>query len=108
MSWIAMDDLLGAIHHAMVTPSLAGPVNAVSPEPARNAEFTETLGRVLRRPTVAPLPAFAARLALGEMADALLLASTKVHPARLLASGYTFRHPVLERALRHLLGRTEA
>jgi uncharacterized protein (TIGR01777 family) len=106
MSWIALDDAVGALHHALVTESLAGPVNAVAPSPATNAEFTRELARVLRRPAIVPLPAFAARLAFGEMADALLLASQRVMPGRLLASGYAFRFPGLEGALRHLLGRT--
>ncbi len=105
MSWIAMDDLLGVIHHLLDRDDLAGSVNAVSPEPVTNAVFTRTLGRVLGRPTVAPAPAFALRLALGEMADATLLASTRVRPERLLATGYRFRFPTLEGALRHVLGK---
>jgi hypothetical protein len=108
MSWIALDDVIGAIHHALVTESLEGPVNAVSPEAATNEQFTKALGRVLGRPTIAPLPAFVARIAFGEMADALLLASTRVKPERLLASGYRFRYPGLEGALRHLLGKPAA
>ncbi len=103
-SWISLDDVVGAIHHALMSETLAGPVNAVAPRPVTNREFTKTLGRVLSRPTLLPLPGFAARLALGEMADALLLSSTRVEPARLLASGYTFRQPELEGALRHCLG----
>lgn len=105
MSWITLDDVLGGIEHALLTPTLKGPVNTVAPHPGTNAEFTETLGRVLGRPTLFPMPAFAARLAFGEVADALLLASQRVEPARLLASGYRFRHPDLEPALRFLLGR---
>lgn len=104
-SWIALDDVAGACLHVLTHPELTGPVNAVSPHPATNREFTQTLGRVLRRPTVFPLPGFAARLALGEMAEALLLASARVVPQRLLSSGYEFRYPDLEAALRHLLGR---
>ncbi|MCA9123802.1 MAG: TIGR01777 family oxidoreductase [Planctomycetales bacterium] len=104
-SWISIDDAAGAIHHALMTDSLSGPVNAVSPNPVTNAEFTKSLGRVLRRPTVVPMPAFAARLALGEMADALLLASTRVLPTELNRTGYEFRQPTLEVALRHLLGK---
>lgn len=104
-SWIGLDDVVGAIHHALITDRLEGAVNAVAPQPVTNREFTKTLGRVLSRPTFVPLPEFAARLALGEMADALLLASARVEPARLLASGYTFRHPELEGALRHCLGK---
>jgi uncharacterized protein (TIGR01777 family) len=103
MSWIALDDAVGAICHALTHDDLQGPVNTASPTPVRNREFTTTLGRVLRRPTVFPLPAFAARLAFGQMADELLLASQRVEPARLLAGGYRFGFPDLESALRHLL-----
>jgi uncharacterized protein (TIGR01777 family) len=105
VSWIAIDDTIGVIHHAIVTESLQGPVNGVAPTPVSNAEFTRTLARVLSRPAIAPMPAFAARLAFGEMADALLLASQRVMPTRLQATGYQFRYPELERALRHLLSR---
>ena len=105
MSWIAMDDAVGAIHHALTTDALRGPANAVSPQPVTNREYTKTLGRVLRRPTVFPMPAFAARLAFGEMADALLLSSQRVAPERLKETGYAFRFPDLEGALRHALGR---
>jgi hypothetical protein len=105
-SWIAMDDVLGVIHHLLERPDLAGPVNATAPEPVTNAVFTGTLGRVLGRPTVLPAPAFALRLAFGEMADATLLSSARVKPERLLATGYRFRFPDLEGALRHVLGRT--
>ena len=105
MSWIALDDAAGAIHHALATGALEGPVNGVSPHPVTNQEFTKTLGRALRRPTIFPMPAFAARIAFGEVADALLLASARVEPGRLLATGYAFRYPDLEGALRHLLGR---
>ena len=105
-SWISVDDAAGSVHHALMTESLHGPVNAVAPDAVTNAEFTKALGRVLRRPTVVPIPGFGAKLALGEMAEALLLASTRVHPRKLLESGYEFRQPTLESALRHLLGRT--
>jgi hypothetical protein len=105
MSWIAIDDAVGAIHHALVTTALEGPVNVVAPAAVTNREFTRTLGRVLRRPTIIPMPAVAARLAFGEMADELLLASTRVVPRRLRETGYAFREPDLEAALRHLLGR---
>ena len=104
MSWVALDDVLGGILHALRTDGLAGPVNMVSPNPVTNAEFTKTLGRVLRRPTILPLPAFGARLAFGEMADALLLSSTRVEPSRLREGGFEFGYPDLEAALRHLLG----
>jgi uncharacterized protein (TIGR01777 family) len=105
MSWIAIDDVLGAVHHLLERGDLAGPVNTAAPEPVTNAAFTKTLGRVLRRPTVAPAPAFALRLAFGEMADATLLSSARVRPDKLLASGYRFRFPTLEGALRHVLGK---
>jgi len=105
MSWITIDDAVGAIHHALITPALEGPVNAVAPTPVTNREFTRALGRVLRRPTIFPMPAVVARLAFGEMADELLLASARVVPRKLRESGYAFREPDLETALRHLLGR---
>src|SRR6058998_1867421 len=105
VSWISIDDLVGAILHALATESLAGPVNAVAPEPVTNRELARTLGRVLRRPALLPLPAVAARLLFGQMADELLLASARVEPARLRATGFTFRHARLEDALRHELGR---
>ena len=105
MSWVALADVVGAITHVLETDSLHGPVNVVAPEPVTNREFTRTLGRVLRRPTRLGVPAFAARLVFGEMADALLLASSRVEPAKLDATGYAFRFPQLEGALRHLLGK---
>ena len=107
MSWIAIDDAVGAIHHALSAESLRGPVNAVAPTPVTNAEFTRTLARVLRRPAFMLVPPFAARLAFGEMADALLLASARAMPVRLRESGYHFRFPELEGALRYLLQRVE-
>jgi NAD dependent epimerase/dehydratase family enzyme len=105
MSWIALDDAIGAIRHALTTNSLHGPANVVAPNPVTNREFTNTLGAVLGRPTIFPLPAFAARLAFGEMADALLLSSQRVEPAQLVASGYRFKFPGLDGALRHLLSK---
>ena len=104
MSWITLDDTVSAIGHLLAAESAAGPVNVVAPAPVTNGEFTRTLGRVLRRPTLFPMPGFAARLAFGEMADALLLASARVRPARLLDSGYAFRHGSLEEGLRYVLG----
>jgi hypothetical protein len=106
MSWIALDDLLEVVRHALTTEGLRGPVNVVAPNPVTNLEFTRTLGWVLGRPTLFPVPAFAARLVLGEMADALLLASARVEPARLQAAGFRFRFLELEGALRYLLGKT--
>jgi len=105
MSWIALDDVLGAIAHALSDASLRGPVNLVAPEPVTNAAFTGALARVVHRPAVMPVPGWALRAAIGEFADAALLASARVLPARLAASGYAFRHPDLEPALRHELGK---
>ncbi len=103
MSWVAIDDVTGAIYHTLVTDSLKGPVNVTAPNPATNKEFTDTLGKVLNVPTVMPMPAFAAKFAFGEMAKDLLLASTKVAPKRLADSGYEFQYPELENALKHIL-----
>jgi uncharacterized protein (TIGR01777 family) len=105
MSWIALDDLVSVILFALNTQTLKGPVNAVAPHPATNRAFTKTLGRVLSRPTIFPMPAFAARLAFGEMANDLLLGSTRVKPERLEAAGFSFKYPELEPALRHVLAR---
>ena len=105
MSCIALDDVVGAIQHAISNAEVSGPINAVCPEAVTNREYTRTLGTVLGRPTFFPIPAFAARLAFGEMADALLLASARVEPQRLLRTGYEFRYPRLESALRHVLGK---
>ncbi|HKR00231.1 MAG TPA: DUF1731 domain-containing protein, partial [Pyrinomonadaceae bacterium] len=83
--------------------SLRGPVNTVTPQPVTNYEFTKTLGGVISRPTIFPVPAFMARLAFGEMADATLLSSQRVEPARLKESGFVFKYPELGGALRHVL-----
>ena len=103
MSWIALDDVLGAIHHALTADQLRGPVNAVSPNPVTNREFTTVLGRVLGRPTMLPAPAFMLRLLFGEFADEGLLSSAQVLPGALSETGYAFRYPVLDAALAHLL-----
>jgi len=105
MSWVSLDDVLGAVLHVIRTDSLHGAVNVVAPDAVTNQQFTETLGRVLHRPTVLPLPAAVARLALGEMADEMLLASTRVKPSVLGASRYVYRLPDLEDAMRYTLGR---
>jgi uncharacterized protein (TIGR01777 family) len=105
MSWIALDDLVGAIHHLLFADQVAGPVNAVAPNPVTNAEFTRTLGRVLHRPTVLPLPAVAVRLIFGEMGQAVLLEGARVAATRLARSGFRFEFPELEGALRGELGR---
>ena len=104
-SWISIDDALGAILHAIHADTLEGPVNAVSPNAVTNAEFAACLGRVLHRPAVVPLPAGVARFLFGELGEELLLSSKRVEPKKLLAGGYRFRHPDLEGALKHLLGK---
>ena len=104
MSWIGLDDEVEAIHHALTHDAVQGPVNLVSPHPVTNREFTATLGRVLRRPTLLAVPAVVLRVGLGELAGELL-SSVRAYPARLLATGYTFHRPDLEGALRHLQGR---
>lgn len=105
MSWIAIDDLIGAIYHILVNESVSGPVNGVSPNPVTNQEFTKTLGKVLHRPTLAPVPALAVNVMFGEMGHALLLSSQRVTPGVLQETGYRFQYPDLESALRHLLGK---
>jgi hypothetical protein len=102
-SWITRDDHLSVIERAIADPVLSGPVNAVSPGTVTNREFTHALGAALHRPTVIPAPAFALRLALGELADELLLASIRVTPGALSAIGFSFADPTLEGALRRML-----
>ncbi|HLL72925.1 MAG TPA: TIGR01777 family oxidoreductase [Pyrinomonadaceae bacterium] len=104
MSWIAIEDAVGAIMHALEHEELVDAVNAVAPRAVTNGEFTKTLGGALGRPTIFSVPAFAARLAFGEMADAALLVSQRAQPARLIATNYQFKYPELEGALRHALG----
>lgn len=106
LSWIGIDDLVDVYHRALWDTSLSGPVNAVAPQPVRNSEYTRTLARVLRRPAVLPVPRLGPRLLLGEQgARELACASQRVMPHKLTAAGHRFRHPDLEGALRHLLGR---
>jgi uncharacterized protein (TIGR01777 family) len=102
-SWISLRDVCAAIQHCLQSAALHGAVNLVSPSPATNIEFTKTLGRVLGRPTIFPLPASAARLALGEMSEPLLLASARVEPAKLQASRFVFRDRDLRTTLEQLL-----
>ena len=104
ISCITIDDIVGAIHHCLTHEELRGPVNLVDPYAVTNYDFTKTLGRILHRPTIFPAPAFVLRMAIGEMADALLLSSTRVVPSQLQASGYQFRFPNLEAGLKHVLG----
>ena len=105
MSWVASDDVVGAIHHVIMTESLDGAVNVTAPHPVTGREFAATLGRVLARPAVLPVPAPGLRLVFGEMADVALLSSTRAIPTRLQESGFRFRYPELDAALRFLLGR---
>jgi uncharacterized protein len=105
ISWIALDDLLGIVLHTISEKSIAGSLNAVSPNPITNRDFTRILGNVLSRPTLISIPRFAARMAFGELADAALLSSVRVLPIKLCRSGYDFRFPKIEQALRHTLGK---
>ncbi len=103
ISWVTLDDAVGAIEHALSDKTLSGPVNVVAPRPVTNKEFTKAMGSALSRPTFFSVPAFAARLAFGEMADATLLSSQRAEPARLAAAGFVFKYPEIEGALRHVL-----
>jgi len=103
MSWVALEDAIGIIQSSIANPEWNGPINAVAPKPVRNAEFAEMVGRILHRPARLSAPAFLLRLALGEMADALLLSSQRAIPERLLQSGYSFRFADLEAAIRMML-----
>jgi len=105
MSWIDLDDLVRALELCLENESIKGPVNLVSSNPVTNRVFTKTLGRVLRRPTVLPMPAGLARFLFGEMADETLLASQRVQPTKLSQAGFRFEHPMLEGALRSILER---
>jgi uncharacterized protein (TIGR01777 family) len=103
MSWIDIDDEAKAIYHCLITESLSGPVNLVAPDPVSNAQFTKALGAAIKRPTIFPMPAFAARLLLGEMADALILSSTRVKCDKLEKSGFQFGYPKINDSLNHVL-----
>lgn len=104
ISWISIDDVCGSIYHTIITDSLKGPVNIVSPNPVTNIEFTKALGRVLNRPTILSIPSFLLKSLVPEMAEEVLLSSTRVAPLRLLSTGYSFQYPSLDGALRHVLG----
>ena len=106
MSWITLADQVRAIEHALLTATLKGPVNFVAPRPVMNAEFAATLAKVLHRPAIVPIPAFAVELLFGEMARATILAGQRVAPRRLLDSGFTFTQPTLEEALHDLVSAT--
>lgn len=103
MSWIAIDDLISAMHHTLLTESLSGPINFVSPNPVTNKEFLETLTKHIKRPLRPPIPKSILKITLGQMAEELLLSSTRVVPKKLLESGYKFLYPHLEDALKHLV-----
>ena len=105
MSWVSIDDAVDVIHAALLDARLAGPVNATAPEPIQNRDFAAILGRVLGRPSIVPAPAFALRALFGELADETLLAGQRVLPSRLQRLGFRFRHPTVESAFRHVLGR---
>lgn len=106
VSWIALEDVVAIVRRMLSDAGCAGVYNATAPHPVTNRELTRALGRALHRPTVLPVPAFAVRLLFGEMGEALLLSSTRVVPARLLASGHEFRWPEIEGALRNMLARS--
>lgn len=103
VSWVTIDDVVGIISHIIKNADLKGAINVVSPNPVTNHTFTKALGKVLNRPTLFPLPAFLAKILLGEMAQELLLSSTKVIPGKLQESGYTFKHATLENALKNTI-----
>lgn len=108
MSWVTLDDVVYGLHHALTTPALEGPANLVAPNPARMDAFAQTMGRVLHRPTPLHVPASVLRAVMGETADAFALKSIRAVPEALEGSGYAFRFPQLEGALRHVLGRSRA
>lgn len=103
MSWISIDDLTHAVHYLMTNETAKGAINIVSPNPVTNREFTKTLGKKLNRPTIFPMPAFFAKLVMGEMAEEILLSSTRVYPKKLEALGFKFKHTHLEKCLQDLL-----
>jgi uncharacterized protein (TIGR01777 family) len=105
MSWISLDDVIEVLRLAVEKAQVGGPLNVISPQPLQNAEFTRTLASAMHRPAFFPAPAFALRLALGEMADALLLSSQRVVPQRLQELGYNFQYPDLAAALKNILKR---
>ena len=102
-SWVVLDDVVNAMLWLVDHPEMEGGVNVTAPEPVTNAQFTDTLGRVLHRPTLTRAPQFALRLVYGELADEILFVSQRVVPRRLLEAGFTFDYPTLEAALRHVL-----
>jgi uncharacterized protein (TIGR01777 family) len=108
MSWIALDDVVGGLNFALTNDALRGPVNFVAPSPVTNAEFTKTLGKVLSRPTLLPIPAFAIKLLFGEMGEALLLGGQRVAPKCLVGEGFEFSYSQLEPAFAHILANPQS
>jgi uncharacterized protein (TIGR01777 family) len=104
MSWISLQDAVSAILFILQTPSITGPVNLTTPNPVTNAQFTRALARAVHRPAILPAPAFALRLALGEMANGALLASARIYPSRLTFAGFKFTQPTIAQALATALG----
>jgi uncharacterized protein (TIGR01777 family) len=104
-SWVTLDDVAGIYRHAVTASAASGPLNATAPNQATNAEFTAVLAKVLGRPALLPVPGFGPKLLFGQLADELLFASARVHPAATESTGYSFQHPTLEPALRQLLTR---
>ena len=105
MSWIDVEDMVGAIHHILKSDLLHGPVNLVAPKPVTNEEFTKTLASVLSRPAILPMPAFAVKLLFGEMGETVLLGSQRVEPSQLISGGYPFRFRTLRASLENILSR---
>ncbi|MBX9690509.1 MAG: TIGR01777 family oxidoreductase, partial [Candidatus Obscuribacterales bacterium] len=103
MSWISLDDLVEAIYFAIKNDSVSGPVNAVTPNPVTNAEFTRSLGKALGRPTIFPVPAFGAKLLFGEMAQEMLLSGARILPSKLESAGFKYHYPGIDGALQHAL-----
>jgi uncharacterized protein (TIGR01777 family) len=103
MSWIDVQDMVGAIHHILKSDLLQGPVNMVAPKPVTNAEFTRTLASTLSRPAIFPMPVFVVKLAFGEMGETVLLGSQRVEPTQLVGSGYPFRFSDLRASLENIL-----
>jgi uncharacterized protein len=104
MSWVDVQDLVSAVLHIVESDRLHGPVNLVGPKPVKNVEFTQTLARVLDRPAMFPMPAFAVKLIFGEMGETVLLGSQRVEPTQLVNSGFRFRFQTLRDSLEHVLG----
>jgi len=106
ISWVGMEDVLGSIHHILSNDSISGPVNIVAPNPVTNNTLTKTLGEILSRPTLFPIPSKLIQFAFGEMGKEILLSSTRVMPQKLLQTGYRFKNPVLDEALKQMLGKS--